>query len=520
MTRLAALIATAAVASSAAAGPAQTDRHRRGAIATADKTSEPAAQPIALTELIAAAVQHSPALAMAHADYEESRNRDAAAGAVDEWHLNGQFNGQDVQLDRTLASPSVALDTRQLNASVGLGRSLSTGGDIAVTATTGQASYVYPGPGSSARSSVNDLLVSGTTASARIDATQPLLRGAGASVARADQHTTRLAAHTQAADAHDDAAALVRDLVVGYWELAYDVQSLAVDRDGEALARHQVTITQDVVRAGLQPPSALMIAELQVALRREAVLRDEIAIVDHSLAVRKLAGIEMTTVPLTPSDPLQVPTARWTEADAVAATLARGPLLSQKKLAQLQADIAIDLAKDKRLPRLDLKLSGELDGVGGSTGAAFSQIGDAQAYSVIASLAFQWDLGPSAYAATRAARFHRVRVDAERSDLEHQMTSSAMSQVHQFRLAAQRIELSELAVSVAEEALRAEVVAFQGGRSTNVLVFQREDDVAQAKLRLARARIDAIEANAQLDYLTGGLLERYGVAIDSARRSS
>ena len=95
-----------------------------------------------------------------------------------------------------------------------------------------------------------------------------------------------------------------------------------------------------------------------------------------------------------------------------------------------------------------------------------------------------------------------------------------MAAVSQLRLATHRIELTETAVQVAEDALHAEVVAFQGGRSTNALVFQRQDDVAQAKLRRARARIDAIEAHALLQYLTGELLARYGVRASAPRRAS
>ncbi|HEX7840031.1 MAG TPA: TolC family protein, partial [Kofleriaceae bacterium] len=313
---------------------------------------------------------------------------------------------------------------------------------------------------------------------------------------------------------------LVRDLVVGYWELAYAVQALAVDRDGEALAQRQVAITKEVVRAGMQPPSAVKQAELQVALHQEAILRGEMAIGDQSLAVRRLAGLELTSAPLVPGDELEVPTARWSEDQAVAQTLAHGPTIAQKRLAQRQAGVALDVAQNGVLPRLDLKLSGELDGVGSSTSAAFGQLGGAQAYTVMGSLAMQWDLGGAERAASGAARAHRVRLDAERADLEHQLASSAISAVRQLRLAKQRIELSELAVQVADEALRAEIVAFQGGRSTNVLVFQRQDDVAQARLRLARARIDAIEASALLQYLSGGLLEHYGVKVEAVARAS
>lgn len=487
--------------------------------ATASKATEHAGQRVTLDELVATAVAHSPGLAIAHADHDEGRDRNTAADAADEWHLITRVNAQDTALDRAQASPTAVFDTQQGTAETGVERSLSTGGDITATAGAGLARYLYPTAPANARAVARDAMAAGVTANARVVASQPLLRGAGEDVARADQKTARLAARALSAQAEDEAAGLVRDLVVGYWELVYAVQTLAVDRDGEALAQRQVAIARDVVRAGMQPPSAVKLAELQVALHQEAILRDEMAIGDQSLTVRRLAGLELTSTPLLPGDPLQIPAARWSEDAAIAATLAHGPSIAQKQLAQAQADVAVDVAEDGRLPRLDLRLSGEIDRVVSSTSPAFSQLGNAPDYSVMASLSLEWDIGGAARAAAGAARAHRARLDAERADLEHQVASSAMSAVRQLRLATQRIGLAELAVEVADEALHAEVVAFQGGRSTNVLVFQRQDDVAQAKLRLARAQADAIEAIASLEYLTGGLLDHYGVKVEALRRT-
>lgn len=510
----------AMVAVAIATRPVFAQGPRRGEVAAAARRAEPTGERVTIDALIAAAVQRSAGLTIAYADREEARGRGSAADAVDEWHLIARLDGQDTMVDRARASSPAALDTRSAHAAVGVQRSLWTGGDITVTAAAGPVLGASPVAAPGARSVAGDTQVTEMTASARIDASQPLLRGAGEDVARADQKTARLAARVLSAQAEDEAAGLVRDLVVGYWELAYAVQALAIDRDSEELAQRQVATTQQVVRAGLQPPSAMKIAELHVALRQEAILRDQMTIVDQSLAVRRLAGLELTSAPLLPSDPPEVPATRWREDEAVIATLAHGPSIAQKKLAQRAAGVAVDVAHDSTLPRLDVTLSGELHGAGSSTSAAFGQLGDAQAYSVMGSVSLQWDLGGAARAAAGAARAHRTRTDAERADLEHQLAASAISAVRQLRLATQRIELTELAVQVADEALRAEIVAFQGGRSTNALVFQRQDDVAQAKLRLARARVDATQATALLQYLTGGLLTRYGVQVAALPRVS
>ncbi|HEX7836314.1 MAG TPA: hypothetical protein VF469_02565, partial [Kofleriaceae bacterium] len=163
-----------------AASPAHAQGHKHGALAAAAtaKVTDQAGERVTLDELVAAAVRRSPGLMIARADRDEGRDRNQAADAVDEWHLIGRFDAQDTMRDRTLASPSLPLDTRSASGEVGIERSLSTGGDITVATGTGQARYLYAGA-VAGRGVADDIAVSGTTATARIEASQPLLRGAG-----------------------------------------------------------------------------------------------------------------------------------------------------------------------------------------------------------------------------------------------------------------------------------------------------------------------------------------------------
>src|SRR6185295_16260745 len=64
--------------------------HTQGArqrAAARTRITEPAGERVVLDELIAAAVQRSPGLAIARADREEAHARDAAADAIDEWRI-------------------------------------------------------------------------------------------------------------------------------------------------------------------------------------------------------------------------------------------------------------------------------------------------------------------------------------------------------------------------------------------------------------------------------------------------
>jgi outer membrane protein TolC len=505
-------ISLAALACSAAATAAHAGAD--GPAANADDTG----QPIALTDVLTAAVRRSPNLALVRTEHKEAIQRIAAADLIDEWHLIFRADGQDAATPAQLAPPGSPLDTRVFAGEVGLAKSLSTGGDVAVAVAASDVAYLYPATTAAPTQVTTPYTVAlgGQIATLRVTASQPLARGAGENAARADQKTQRLAGRSMSAQADDEASEMVREIVMSYWELAYADEALAVDREGAALAAKQVAITADVVRAGLAPPSANQIAQLQVALRREAILRDATTRDDQSLALRRIAGLDLVDVPLAAADDSDtdapVPNERLAD-DVAAKARVHGPGIVAKRLEQKSADVQSAAADNATLPRVDLTLTAELSGVADQIGDAFQRIGQSQMYSVTGGMVVQFDLGGAAHHAATASHLHRAKVDAERADLERQLEAAGLSAARMLSRARERAVLSRTAIDVAREALRSEIVAFQAGRSTTYSVFQRQDELSQAKLRLARARIDALEADALIDYLTGGLLDRYGVSV-------
>jgi outer membrane protein TolC len=486
-------------------------RHAR--VAERAEAHEPTER-VALADMLAAAVRRSPSLVIARADLTDAGHREVAADAIDAWHLIGRFDAGQTLNDPALVGPGGLLDQRTIGGDIGLRRNFSTGGDVEVAVGTSQVNYLYEAiPGPTAQSRLADQPAGGIIATTRIVASQPVLRGAGADAARADQKLAKLAARTQAAQADDEAAELVRELVVAYWELAYANEQLAVDHDGIELVTRQAAITQDIVRLGLQPPNAVKIAQAEVALKQEEYLRDDQTRGDDSLSLRRLAGLELADEPLVPAESIDVTTADRSEPDVIAAAAANGPGIVQKRLAVRSGDVNVNATHNALLPKLDLSLTAEASGVGLAVGNAFGNIDTGQVYSVMGGVTMQWDLGGAAKAAAASARDSRARAEADRAELEHEVEGAARSAVRQLDHAHQRIELGHVAVDAASEALRAETVAFQAGRSTVTSVFQRQDELAQARLRLARAQVDAIEADVELDYLTGALLERYGITV-------
>ena len=76
-----------------------------------------------------------------------------------------------------------------------------------------------------------------------------------------------------------------------------------------------------------------------------------------------------------------------------------------------------------------------------------------------------------------------------------------------------RISVDNEAVQLAIINLNAEKARFEVGRTTNFEVLRRQDELAQAQLRQARARVDYLKARSLVDSLTGDLLPAYGVKL-------
>ncbi|HSD97984.1 MAG TPA: TolC family protein, partial [Sulfuricaulis sp.] len=84
---------------------------------------------------------------------------------------------------------------------------------------------------------------------------------------------------------------------------------------------------------------------------------------------------------------------------------------------------------------------------------------------------------------------------------------------HDVKASQARIEVTRRAVDLAQANLTTELALFRAEKSTAVLLYQKQTDLQEARLLEIRAEADFQEAIATLDYLTGRLLDKYGVEI-------
>ena len=225
--------------------------------------------------------------------------------------------------------------------------------------------------------------------------------------------------------------------------------------------------------------------------------------------------VPATTAAGGPSDPLEIDNVDWSIDDVLAKSHKINRQIATVVLEKKIADVDVDVAHDATLPQIDLNLSGALVGTGDTASGAFSAVGGSGGfgYQVMAGLSMSFELSGAAKAAHSAAVAKRHRLDVDRVDLERQIDAEVVSSVKVLMSGRTRVALSDKAITIAEDNLKAERANFLAQRSTNFQVMQRQTQVIDAQLRRGRAVADYHVAVAQLQYLSGTLLDAYRIHV-------
>jgi len=470
----------------------------------------PAATPaasVALSDALQVAVRQSPSLADAAIDVSVADAQLLAAAGLDDWLLSATGSFQRAYSSHRSGQNS----TTTIDLQATLTRPLSTGGSLGVRAGGGWSDNPF---------AFSTTQVFRYSSRLSVVATQPLLRGAGRRIARADQYRARTA--RDAAERTRRAAAInvVQDVVAAYWELAYAARSLEIRRGALQLAEERLRRIQAGIAAGATAGIEEVAVSQTVATREQDVISSEVDLLTRSLALRRAAGMPIGPgeLDLAPVTPLSI------EPDALdfdalyARALAASPQLAVLEARAAGADIDVAVAEDAMRARLDASLNAGLNGVGRLPTGATKDLLVAGGWSVSAELDYSQTLGNrAARGSARRARDERNRIDVQIADTRAGIAQQLAQAVALARSAAQRAELSAKVVALAKQSIEAEKARERLGRSTSFDVAQREDEMAQAQLAQTRAEIDYLVAAAAVDALTGDILDHWGITLTPAR---
>jgi outer membrane protein TolC len=472
---------------------------------------------IGIDELIDVTVQRSPGLARAGAGAGIARADERSVRGRDDWQVQFAIDGTRSSSTRIPGQPTQVISEERLGGSLSLVRDLPTGGQLRLEANAARIEQDHltenlsmpegmPQPSSSSISQ----------ASGRFVINHSLLRGFGRSIARADREQAVIRTSAASLRARVAAGELTRDVVRSYWELAHAALALEVRRSSLSAVERLTKETQQVVREGGRPPGDLKIAEYTMAVREEAQLRAELVLEEQALELRKLAGLEIGggSIALWPADLPGVGAETYAVGKLVQRGLSRNYALAALELDDDDAKIEVRVARDGVRPRLDFNVSAAATAAGSNVDEAFRALDRGANVDATAALVFSIDIGANTARGRRdAALLRHQDVSIERAEVRREIASAIVLAVHQIRAAQKRTQVATKAIELAKGSLTSERALFRVGKSTSQQLFDRQDDLDEARLSRVRAIADYHQSVAVLQSLTGDILARYGIEV-------
>jgi len=334
-------------------------------------------------------------------------------------------------------------------------------------------------------------------------------------VSVANERKADLAATEATIKAQLAAEDTLKDVISSYWELAYSTYEVDIRLQALDLANKQATVTHDQMRAGTVPPSAINQVQYEIYSREEAVQKAQIDVESKSLDLLRKAGLDLKrrdTV-LHPAESLEIGEDEFDVDEVLARARTANRKLASLKLEKKSADVDVEIADDQTKPQVDLTGSFGLVGIGDTAGDSIAGVGNHDGYQGQIGLSVSWEISGAAKKGRDAAEAKRRRLDIDEADAARQIETQTVLAVKQVAAARKRVEMSKKAEHVADENVRAEKAQFIAGRTTNANVMQRQGELITARLAIGRAQADYHIAVAQLQYLSGVLLDQYGVDV-------
>ena len=347
--------------------------------------------------------------------------------------------------------------------------------------------------------------------------TQPLLRGFSIDTVRQQLQISQKNREIADVALRQALATTSRTVRNTYWDLAFAIASLQVQRQSLDLAQESLRNTRARIEIGTTPPIDVVQAEAEVAQRQEAVILAEAQIAAAEDTLRSLifepSMPDFWNVRIEPTDlPPFEPTVVNVDA-AVRNALDRRTDLDQSRKSLEANDVNIRFLRNQTLPDVSARLDYGLSGLGGtqfvrapsgsltpgeiigetrrSFGSVLNDLVTNDFPTWTASLNISYPLGTSQQEANLArTRLQQSRTQTQIRNQELLVATEVRQVARQVLTNQQRVQTTRVSRELAERSLDAEQRKFTAGTSTNFFVFQAQRDLAVARNNELRAILD------------------------------
>ncbi len=347
-----------------------------------------------------------------------------------------------------------------------------------------------------------------------VNVRQPLVRGFSIDSTRQQLLVSQKNREIADVTLRQEVTATARAVRHAYWDLAYAIASLDVQRQSLDLAQQSLRNTRARVEIGTTPPIDVVEAEAEVATREEAVILAEAQIESAQDTLRALvydpAAADFWTVRIQP-DALPPFQATVVDTDAaVRNALDRRTDLQQTKKTLEATDVNLRFFRNQTLPDVTASLDYGLTGLGGtqfvrgegfpgpvigqserSFGSVLRDLFANDFPSWTAAVNISYPLGASQPQANLArARLQYSQGQARLRNEQLQVTTQVRLAARQVQTNQKRVETTLVSRQLTERRLDAEERKLAAGTTTSFFVFQAQRDLSLARNNELRAILD------------------------------
>ncbi len=351
---------------------------------------------------------------------------------------------------------------------------------------------------------------------------QPLMRGYGEKVNRSNVYLAQISSRTAVHDLDEKAISLVYDVQKEYWNLVYSIESLKVSEISLAHADSLLAYNEKGLEIGIMTESDVLEAKSAFVTRQQEVLDQKNVIHASEDILRRLLNItskEEWELTINPTDKPGILTIDLDSEAALDKALKQRPdyKIAQKIIETNEIDFAI--AKNSRLPSLNLTANYRFNGSGESLGKDLKDLGNTEEYG--------WSLGflLSYPLRNRSAEadYEKKKIDIKRAqlileDIKNQIIIDIRSSIRNITISREQVDVAELSVEVNELRLKEEEERFRNKLSSSYFVLEFQRDLADSRNLYNKALIDYTIALADFQRAKGTLLKDLNISIIANNR--
>jgi len=352
----------------------------------------------------------------------------------------------------------------------------------------------------------------------QITLTQPLLRGAGIAVNRAEIVITRNNFRISIKNVRDTVMDIISRTLVAYYDLYYARAQYAIETDALERTRRLLEINQARYAKGLISSVDLLETKTSMAERQKRVIAAE--------ATMKTAEDALKLVTNLVDDPalwnarvelLEEPVLSLQKIDLVQSlerAFENRPDYQAMKLALANRDIQIMVARNGLLPTVDLIGSFGLNGLGEDMGAAADNANmDYKDWLLGVRVTVPWGRGDRAR--YDKSKWEKMQAILELKRLEQDIVFIIRKRVRDVDIQYRQTEASILAAEMETENYAAQQERYAAGQVSTHDMLDYQNRLASARLDYVKAMIDYQITLIRLDQAEGMTLAKNNITLEN-----